>query len=124
MSTRPGPVTFIGVLFIATGILGLAYHATELDVRHLFQDDAAWVIVVRLLAIVGGAFVLRGSNWARWLLVAWAAYHVALSAFHSRSGLITHIVVLAVVSWVLFRPDASAYFRGASGGVTTSRAAS
>src|SRR5262245_4546208 len=124
MGRRPRPVTFIGVLFIATGVFGLLYHAPELDVRHPFANDAAWVLVVRLLAIVGGAFVLRGRNWARWLVMAWMAYHVALSAFHTRSELIVHVVVLALVAWILLRPEVSAYFRGADRGAKTSTTAS
>ena len=35
------------------------------------------------LAIVCGVFLLRGHNWARWLALAWIAFHVVLSAFHA-----------------------------------------
>ena len=111
---RPRSVTVIGWLFIATGIVGLAYHATELDIRRLFEDDAVWVLLVRLLAIVAGVFMLRGANWARWLALAWMAFHVGLSAFHSVPETVAHAVLLAVITYVLLRPEASAYFRDLS----------
>jgi len=57
--------------------------------------------------------MLRGLNWARWLLLVWIAYHVLISAFHSLSQLITHGLLLAGVAYLLFRPAVSAHFRGA-----------
>src|SRR6185436_11330703 len=92
------------------GVIGLAYHASKFNVQSPFEHDFAWICFVRLLAIVGGVFTLRGSNWARWLLLVWIAYHVILSAFHS-SGLVIHSLLLAAVVYFLFRPRASAYFR-------------
>jgi uncharacterized membrane protein HdeD (DUF308 family) len=112
-SKRPLSVTVIACLFVAAGIVGVAYHATELNVRGLFENDAVWVLLVRLLAIVAGFFMLRGANWARWLALAWIAFHVILSAFHSVSETVAHAVLFAVVAYVLLRPEAAAYFRGA-----------
>src|SRR5436190_5188208 len=97
MSKRPLSITIIGWLFIATGVVGIAYHATELKADRPFQYDVIWVCLVRLLAILCGVFLLRGSNWARWLLLVWIAYHVILSAFHSLSELIIHSLLFAVV---------------------------
>jgi uncharacterized membrane protein len=108
---RPRFVTAIGWLFVAAGIVGVAYHATDLNVRSPFDDDAAWVLLVRVLAIVAGFFMLRGANWAGWLALAWIAFHVILSAFHSVSEAIAHAVLFAAVAYVLLRPEASAYFR-------------
>jgi hypothetical protein len=108
---RPRSVTAIAFLFAAAGIVGVAYHATELDIRRPFEDDAGWVLLVRLLAIVAGVFMFRGANWARWLALAWLAFHVVLSAWHSVSETIAHAVLLAVIAYVLFRPNAAAYFR-------------
>jgi hypothetical protein len=109
MRKRPISVTVTGWLFIATGMIGLVYHASEW--QHSIGQELVWIELVRVLAIVGGVFLLRGQNWARWLLIAWLAYHVALSAFHSMSELVTHVVLLSVISWVLFRPDATLYLR-------------
>src|SRR5438552_4134444 len=80
---RQASITIAGWLFIAAGLLGVAYHAGELDVSHPFDFDVVAAAMVRILAIVGGVFVLRGRNWARWLLIGWLTYHVGLSAFHS-----------------------------------------
>ena len=111
MKSRPLSVTVIGWLSIAAGVVGLAYHAGEFRARPPLEY--AIVCFVRLLAILCGVFVLRGRNWARWLLLAWLAYHVALSAFHRLSQLVIHGLLLAAVAYLLFRPRASAYFRGA-----------
>jgi hypothetical protein len=96
---------------MAVGVVGLAYHATEFNVQRPLDYDLVLVCFVRLLAILSGVFMLRGRNWARWLLLVWLAYHVALSAFHSLAGFVIHSVLLAVVAYVLFRPQASAYFQ-------------
>ena len=113
MNTRPISVTVIGCIFIAAGVIGFAYHVTEFKTQGPFDYGIVWVSILRLLAILGGVFVLRGSNWARWLLLVWIAFHVILSAFHSRSELVVHTLLLAIVAYVLFfRPRASAYFRG------------
>lgn len=116
MNKRPRSITVISCLFIAAGTTGLGYHATEFRAGRPFQYDVVWVCLVRLLAIVCGVFVLRASNWARWLLLVWLAYHVVLSSLHSLSGLVIHAVLLAVVAYFLLRPQASAYFRGARNG--------
>ena len=112
MRKRPLSVTIIGWLFVAAGAVGLVYHATEFKPAAPFEDDVLWICLVRLFAIVAGGFLLRGSNWARWLLLVWIAYHVVLSAFHSLSQVIAHSLLLAVIAYFLLRPRASAYFRG------------
>lgn len=113
MNKRPLSVTVIGCVFIAAGIIGFAYHVTEFKTQGPFEHGLVWVCLLRLLAILGGVFVIRGKNWARWLLFVWIAYHVILSAFHSPSKLIAHGLLFAVVAYVLFRSHASAYFRSA-----------
>jgi hypothetical protein len=79
----------------------------------VFGYDVLWVSFVRLLAILFGVFTLRGGNWARWGLVVWLGYHVILSVLHTPLELIMHSVLFAAVLYFLFRPQASAYFRGA-----------
>jgi hypothetical protein len=111
---RPLSITIIGWLFLGTGTIGLVYHATEFKTQRPVEYDVIWVCIVRLLAILSGVFVLRGSNWARWLLLVWLAYHVILSAFHSLFELAVHGLLLAVIAYFLFRPQTSAYFRAAS----------
>jgi uncharacterized membrane protein HdeD (DUF308 family) len=111
MNKRPLSVTVIGWLFIAMGIVGFAYHVTDFKTKPQLRYELVWVCLLRLLVILAGIFVLRGKNWARWLLLVWIAYHVILSAFHSTSELLVHSFLLAVVAYVLFRPRASDYFR-------------
>jgi hypothetical protein len=111
MKMRPLSVTIISWLFIAAGVVGLAYHLTEFKALHPFPSDVVWVSLVRLMAIVCGAFMLGGNNWARWLSVAWLAYHVILSGFHSLQELVMHSVLLAIFAYFLFRAEASGYFR-------------
>lgn len=108
---RPPSVTAVAWLFITAGIIGFVYHTTRFSTRGLFDDDGAWVLFVRLLAIIGGGFMLRGADWARWLVLAWLAYHVILSVFHSRSETVVHVVLLAGIAYVLLRPEAASYFR-------------
>ena len=106
---RPIAVTILGCLFIVVGLVGLVYHASDRPVDR-------WVVlisIVRIIAVVGGVFLLMGRNWARWLLLAWLAFHVVVSAFHSLSESVAHVVLLMVIGYVLLRPPASKYFQTA-----------
>ena len=106
---RPLPVTIIGFLFIVAGLVGLVYHFSESPLDH-------WIVlisVVRIIAVVGGVFLLRGHNWARWLVLAWLAFHVVVSAFHALSEFMPHVVLLMVVGYILLVPPTSKYFQSA-----------
>jgi len=107
---RPIAVTLAGWLFIAAGSIGLIYHAGELLPPSGPTAGAFGVALIRVLAILSGVFLLRGARWARWLALAWLAYHVALSALHSPLELAVHAAFLALVAWALLAPAASAYF--------------
>ena len=113
MNKRPLSVTLIGWLFLVAGVVGLVYHATEFTRLAPFQINVLWVSLVRVLAVVGAIFLLRGHDWARWLLLAWLAFHVVVSALHSVSEAVFHALLLAVIAYFLFRRPASAYFRAA-----------
>jgi hypothetical protein len=56
--------------------------------------------------------MLRGHNWARWVALAWIAFHVVLSAFHAFGEFAIHAVFCAVIAWFLFSPAPARYFRG------------
>jgi hypothetical protein len=112
MRKRPRSITVISWIFVAAGVVGVAYHATEFKAQRPFDTNLLWICFVRLLAILCGAFMLRGSNWARWGIVVWLGYHVILSVLHTPFELIAHSLLLAVVLYFLFRSQASAYFRG------------
>ena len=64
----------------------------------------------RILQIVAGLFILRGRNWARWLLVVWIAFHIVISALHSMFQLLLHAVIFTVILYFLFRRESSSYF--------------
>ena len=106
---RPLSVTILGCVYIAVGIVGFAYHFTELLAR---PYDDVWVELTEFLAIVCGVFLLRGHNWARWVALAWIAFHVILSAFHALPEFAIHCLFCAAIAWFLFRPAAARYFRG------------
>ena len=114
-SRRPLAITVVGWLFIAVGAVGLTYHLLPQQLagfkaRHGTDAELVWVCAVRAVASLCGVFLLRGCNWARWLLAAWMAYHVALSLFHSAMEVVVHALLFGVVGYFLFRPQASAYF--------------
>lgn len=111
MTKRPLSVLVLGWLYIATGVIGLAVHLAGWRQQRSFQSDMIWIFVTELLAIAAGAYVLRGSNWARWLAVAWIAFHVVISAFNSWSQFAVHSLLCAAFAYLLFRPEATRYFR-------------
>ncbi len=55
--------------------------------------------------------MLRRQNWARWLALAWMAFHVIVSFFDRFRGLAVHCILFAVIAWFLLRPQAARYFR-------------
>ena len=110
MNKRPIAVTFIAWLLIAAGLFAFAVHARELVVERPFHLGDLWIPVVELLLSVFGAFILLGHSWARWLAVAYLAVHVAISFFDSWQKVVGHVILLALVTFCLFRPDARVYF--------------
>ena len=111
MNERPLSVTIIGWLYVVTGAAGVVYHLTDFKARHPFPYDIVWVSFVRFIAILSGVYMLRGRNWARWVALAWIAYHVILSAFHSVFELAVHALLCAAFAYFLLRPRAARYFR-------------
>jgi hypothetical protein len=108
-SARPISVLIVACLYIAVGAIGFAYHFRELTA---FHNDAIGIEVTELLALVAGVFMLLGHNWARWLALAWIAFHVGLSAFHAFRELAVHCVFLIAIAACLLNPAAGRYFRG------------
>jgi hypothetical protein len=107
---RPVSVTILACVYLVVGAVGFAYHFREML---SLQQDSVWAELTELLAIVSGAFMLRGHDWARWLAVAWMVFHVVLSAFHSSREFAVHSLFCAVIAWILFRSQATRYFRNA-----------
>ena len=123
MNARPRSITIIGWIFVAYGcialvgsvlpLIGVAGSLTtaEIEARPV---EYGLISALRVAAGVGGAFMLRGSNWARWLIVAWMAYHVVISIERSPVQVAVHAVFLVLLLYFLLHPKASAYFRGAN----------
>ncbi len=109
ISKRPVSVTILACVYLLVGLGGFAFHFKELWAK---QPDAFAIEFVEVVAIVCGAFLLRGQKWARWLAILWIAFHVVLSAFHPLTELVIHSVFFVVITWTLFRADARRYFRG------------
>jgi phosphotransferase system glucose/maltose/N-acetylglucosamine-specific IIC component len=105
----PISVMILACLYLAVGTIAFVYNFPQLLAS---RPDTIWVELTELLAIVCGAGMLRGYNWARWLAVAWIVAHVILSAFHAFHGFAIHGVFCAVIIWLLFRPPAARFFRG------------
>lgn len=111
MQKRPILVTLLGLLLIVMGTIGFVYHLREFHGLSPFPTELVLISFLRLLAIVSGAFILRGANWARWLAIAWMALHVGVSYFHSWSEVVMHAVFLVIFAFVLFTKGASEYFQ-------------
>ena len=104
---RPFQVTLLGWLFIAVGILSTAYHLAKGSLDRWMAP----IVLVGIIAIVAGVFLLRGARWARWLVLAWLAFHVVASALTRFWLAMPHLVLLLVVGYFLLGPPTSKYFQ-------------
>src|SRR5215813_2765840 len=107
MRKPPLVIILIGALFIGAGSVGIVYHLHDQP----FDRGAMLLVLLRLLAIVSGIFLILGQSWARWLLLAWLAFHIVVSAFHSVEQTVIHALLLAAIAYVLFRPPASTFLK-------------
>lgn len=107
----PLPLLITALLFIIAGTVGTIYHASEYIQAGVLSYESILILLIRLLAIACGILLLMRVKWARWLAIAWLAYHVILSAFHSTSEMITHLVLLVIIFVLLFTPASSAYLK-------------
>jgi len=104
---RPFQVTLLGWLFIVVGVLSTTYHL----LKGPLDRWTVPILLVGTTAIVAGAFLLRGARWARWLVLAWLALHIVVSALNSLSDALAHVVLLSVVAYLLLGPPTSKYFQ-------------
>ena len=115
MKARPLSVTIIAWLFMIFGsiaLLSALLPFTGADRTQLLAElKTHWMVhLSRLAQIAAGLFMLRGHNWARWLLVAWIAFHIVISALHSWLQLLIHVLIFSVILFFLFRPRANEFF--------------
>lgn len=107
---RPLSVTILACIYIAVGTLGFAYHLSPIRTNGFHYEDVL-IELTELAAIVGGAFMLRGDNWARSLVVAWIGVHVIVSFFDSLQQVVVHGFFFVLIVYLLFRREARAYFQ-------------
>jgi hypothetical protein len=106
----PG-ILVVGVLFLSLGAVDVYQGlAPMLRTTAPPATDDMQVLAVGIAALVGGGFVLRGRNWARWLLAGWMLLHVVISVGHP-GRLVAHLAIFGCMAFILFRPGARAFFR-------------
>jgi hypothetical protein len=111
MERRPRSITIVSWFFIIFGSVALLSGLLPPNSLTLEQLQGHWMVhLARLSSIVAGLFMLRGHKWARWLLVAWIAFHIVLSALHSALQLLIHVAIFSVILFFIFRRPASNYF--------------
>lgn len=108
-TSRPASVTGVAWLFIAVGVFAFVFQVPSL-VR--LQRDAFLIEFTEVLGVIAGVFMLRRHNWARWLALAWVAFHVVIAAYPPFNGLVFHLLVFSGIAYLLLRSDAAGYFRG------------
>ena len=107
--TNPS-ILVVGVIFLALGVLDVWRGVAPLFAgQSRLAGDDMLVLAIGVAALIGGTFVLRGRNWARWLLAVWMAFHVAISV-GKPTALVAHLVIFGFIAFLLFRPPASAHF--------------
>jgi uncharacterized membrane protein HdeD (DUF308 family) len=97
----------LGWLFVAVGILSTVYHLLKSSLDRWTVP----IVLVGIVAVVAGVFLLRGARWGRWLVLAWLAFHVVVSASNSLSDAMPQTVLFLVVGYFLLGPPASKYFQ-------------
>jgi len=107
---RPFAITVLAWLYVAVGAIGTAGHYANFWKQKPTVNEFVWITVLGAAAIVAGLYMLRRRDWARWLAIAWMGTHVAISVFHPVRELVVHCALLALISYLLIRPEASRYF--------------
>lgn len=95
-------ITIIGWVFIAVGVAGSARALWDIAGGGA-MGELGIMVLSGIVAILGGALLLRGSTWGRWVLAAWMAFHIAISALHDLVELAVHVVLFGAVLFFLFR---------------------
>lgn len=115
MKERPLSIAIISWLFIIFGSIALVSALLPIvgaaPAQILAEFKMHWMVhLSRLASVVSGLFMLRGHNWARWLLVVWMAFHIVIGALHGLAPLLIHVAIFSVILFFLFRRPASAFF--------------
>lgn len=62
--------------------------------------------------IISGIGMLKAKNWARWLYIGWTLFGTTVTLLTSpmRMMVIPSLVIFAIFTFLLFRPNNNAYF--------------
>lgn len=122
---RPRSVAVISWLAIVAGawiLLALTVLSTpgsrrvlaEVWSQHPFAT--LWLCGVPVVGLLCGFFMLRGMNWARWVLSLWFGYNSVAKLVVGDPKLLPQSFLSALLVgtavYLLFRPPATAFFRG------------
>ena len=112
MSDRPLAVTAVAGLFLMVGFSGVVRPFISGTSPRFFSAEVWWILALSVLAVFCGALLLQRQSWARWLSLAWVAAHIGISFLDSLPKAAIHLVILLLIGYLLFRPDANLWFRG------------
>ena len=114
--TRPISVSIVAWIIIVLNLLGVLMFARTSVLAHLTQGQTVYGFVGCGVAIVCGAFILAGKNWARWLYVVWCTVGLvyAFSTAPSSLPLLPGVIKTAIFVFVLFRKPANLFFSPAA----------
>jgi hypothetical protein len=110
MKKRPIGVIVVAALFLLAGAGGLIGDGQHVRTLSANDYETVWIALVHVLAIVAAVFLFRAENWARWLAIAWMAFHVAISFLNSWQQAVMHGVIFVLIVWILFQREARAFF--------------
>jgi hypothetical protein len=74
-----------------------------------------WLCGVPLVGLFCGFFMLRGMNWARWVVVLWFGCNNIAKLLHPLKPFpenLLGVLLFGTAVYLLFRPSATAFFRG------------
>lgn len=120
--TRPTSVTVIAWIIIVTSCLSLAFTASSLNnpISQELMAKSPLPIPLQIammyaglgISIASGIGMLKAQNWARLLYVIWGAIGGVIGVLTSpiKVMMIPGLVILAIMAFFLFRPNANAYF--------------
>lgn len=109
---RPLSITILAWVFVVVGSVGLAggliqllrvINTGGLSSNQHYLTESGFTALSGLIATIGGAGLLHGFRWARWVCIIWMAFHVVLSVWHSMIEVVFHLLMLVGMAYILFR---------------------
>ena len=122
MSNRPTSVNIIGWFLIVTALISLVSSYINMDnpiTKELMAKSGMSVplqygvmYLGLAVAFISGIAIRQGHKWARTLYLGWSVFGLVVALFTSpvKIMLVPGVLMLAVIAYFLFRPQANAYF--------------